>query len=57
MPVCALCNKTVDSLEHEIEQLLIEMIKKKNADWVEADGACAKCIDYYKALDDMVQVD
>lgn len=57
MPLCTLCNNTVDSLEHEIEQLLIEMIKEKNAEWVEADGACTKCIDYYKTLDDIVTID
>ena len=56
MPECALCKKNVDSLEHEIEHLIIEMIKKSNAEWVEPDGACPKCIEYYKGLDDMVEV-
>ena len=57
MPKCLLCKKDVNSLEHEIEHLIIEMIKENNAGWVEADGACPKCIEYYKGLEDLAEVE
>lgn len=57
MPECKLCNNSVESLEHEIEQLVIDMIKKSNSDWVKKDGACPKCIDYYRNLDNMAEIE
>ena len=36
------------------EQWLIEIIKEQNPGWVEKDGSCDKCIDYYKSLDDIL---
>ena len=53
MDICKLCNNEVDSLTHFAEQWLLETIKEKNPHWVENDGACQKCIDYYKSLDDI----
>ena len=29
---------------------IIEQIKKDHPEWVEKDGACPKCIEYYKKL-------
>ncbi len=53
MDKCTLCNNEVDSLTHFAEQWLLETIKDKNPHWVEADGACSKCIEYYKGLDNI----
>lgn len=57
MAQCQLCHNSVDSLEHEIEQLVIDMIKKSNPDWVAEDGACYRCIEYYRSLDNMVEIE
>ena len=56
MPECVLCKKGVQSLEHDIEHLVMELIKKEHKEWVESDGACPKCVEYYDGLDDMVEV-
>ncbi len=53
MEICKLCNNEVDSLTPFVEQWLLETIKDKNPHWVENDGACMKCVDYYKSLDDI----
>ena len=52
-----LCKDGNQCVHDELEQSVIEMIKKSNADWVEADGACPKCAEYYAKLDDMVKVE
>jgi len=36
--------------------MVIEMIKQKNPNWVESDGACTRCINYYVDLDNAVEV-
>ncbi|MGI9534247.1 MAG: hypothetical protein ACR2NW_04805 [Thermodesulfobacteriota bacterium] len=54
MEKCTLCENEVDSITHIAEQWLIDTIRDKNPDWVAEDGACQKCIDYYKSLDDLV---
>ena len=54
MEKCALCNNEVESITHIAEQWLIEIIREKNPQWVSDDGACEKCIDYYKSLEDIV---
>jgi hypothetical protein len=55
---CPLCGETVP--EDEIlahagkddarfrDGLVIARIKQDHPDWVEADGACPKCIEYYQ---------
>ncbi len=55
MTKCKLCGSTADSLEHEIEQTVIKMIKNANPEWVETDGSCTKCIEHYANLDEIVQ--
>ena len=56
MTECVLCKKETDDLNHEIEHLVIDMIKKSNPNWVAEDGACPACINYYENLEDMVKV-
>ena len=55
MAFCKLCDAEVDELVHEAEVMVIKMIRKGHPSWVEADGACQKCIDYYKSLEDKVK--
>ena len=57
MQECVLCKKDVMAIYRELEKSVIEMIKRENVEWVEADGACPKCIEYYKGLDDMVEIE
>lgn len=55
MAYCKVCDAEVDSLEYEAEQMVIKMIKKGHPAWIEADGACKKCIEYYKSLEHKVK--
>jgi len=57
MKHCKLCDEDVPSLDEKIEDLVLDMIKRSNPDWVEADGACEKCISYYEKLPQFVEVD
>ena len=56
MQHCVLCNENFDTLEEQIEASVIEMIKKNNPEWVEADGSCKKCATHYQNLQHMVKV-
>jgi len=57
MKHCDVCDEDVPSLDDIIKKSVMELIKKKNPDWVESDGACAKCISYYEKLPQFVEVD
>lgn len=51
---CPICKKMVsenlvDTCE-SAHQYVIDNIKKKHPNWVEKDGACPKCIEYYKKI-------
>lgn len=35
-------------LHVKAEKQLIDFIKKDYPHWVESDGACPKCVDYYR---------
>ena len=56
MSECKLCSNECHDLNHEIELMVIEMIKKQNPQWIDSDGACSKCINYYSSLDDAIEV-
>jgi hypothetical protein len=50
--VCPVCNKSMprdilDIISHT-DKHIIDRIKKKHPAWVEKDGICTKCFDYYK---------
>ena len=51
---CPLCHKEVESEDYlfhnEIEEVLIDLIKKNHPKWIFKDGACPKCIEYYRAI-------
>ncbi len=51
---CPICKK---EKEEEIVDVcnagyeyIIDLIKKDHPDWLEKDGSCPNCIDYYKKL-------
>ena len=53
--VCLLCKQEVDQelieLHIQKERMIIKLIKEKNPDWMEENGACPKCIEYYRAIE------
>ena len=49
---CSACNKEVDGdllvyVDHT-ERHIIDEIKISHPEWVENDGPCQKCVDYFK---------
>ena len=43
---------------HDIaEQYLLEIIKSEHPEWVEDDGSCSRCEEYYNHLDDLIELD
>lgn len=48
---CPICGDLVERLifrfHHESEQEVVAKIKNDHTDWVEASGACSRCVDYY----------
>ena len=53
---CPLCGSKNDPLMFIAEQWLLAEIAKEHPDWTAADGACSKCVDYYRSLTDAVHV-
>ncbi len=51
---CSLCNSMVPEesfyMHRKMEKAIINLIKKKNPNWVETDGSCARCYEYYRVL-------
>ena len=54
--ICPLCNEETDEFHYDAERYVLEVIKKDHPEWVESDGACEPCMDYYKSLDKAVQL-
>ena len=52
--VCPICGDSVPpevaDLHALCEQWTIDQIKKDHPEWVEADGLCPKCLEYYLKL-------
>jgi len=50
--VCPTCGKKMprdlDLIIPHTEKHIVEAIKKEHPDWVEKDGVCKKCYEYYK---------
>lgn len=57
MENCPLCDEDTPTLEKQIESVVIDMIRRNNPQWVEADGACRKCVVYYRSLNKLVELD
>lgn len=54
--MCPLCSEEADELLYEFEQYVLDVIKKEHPEWVESDGACPRCLDYYRSLDSAIQI-
>ena len=48
---------TAENLHGIAEQYMLEIIKNEHPEWVEKDGSCARCMEYYQQLDDLVDFD
>ena len=52
--VCPICGESlhpeVADLHALCEQWTIDQIKKDHPEWVEADGLCPKCLEFYMKL-------
>ncbi|MGA2774994.1 MAG: hypothetical protein ABSE81_02900 [Candidatus Omnitrophota bacterium] len=51
---CPVCKEEQDeslvNLCTSAHEYIIETLKKEHPDWQEKDGACPKCVEYYKNL-------
>lgn len=47
-------NNVNDNLNNIAEQYMLEVIKNEHPEWVEEDGSCRRCEEYYYHLDDLV---
>ena len=49
---CPICQDSIkDELAAYIQHTeghIVEVIKAKHPDWIEGDGLCQKCLDYYR---------
>ena len=49
---CSVCHEAVEGdllvYVNHTEKHIMDEIKAKNPDWVEKDGICQECIDYFK---------
>jgi hypothetical protein len=50
MQYCKACSKEVEQVLFELDAEIIKAIIQENPKWVEADGVCTKCLDYYRSL-------
>lgn len=54
--ICKLCGQEADSLCEFTEQWLLKIIILEHPEWVEEDGACPKCTEYYESLTDNLKI-
>jgi hypothetical protein len=51
---CPVCKKFVEEdmvkLCQEADDWILTTIRRAHPDWIETDGSCSKCIEYYKRL-------
>jgi ribosomal protein L33 len=51
---CRICGRYTDEdivdVCQESHNYIIESIKRQHPEWVEKDGACPKCLEYYKNI-------
>jgi hypothetical protein len=56
---CPLCGESIPSSEmrshvekdtRELRESAVNLIRRNHPQWVEEDGACSKCWEYYEAL-------
>ncbi len=51
---CPICNRFIEEnivkLCQDAEDWILQSIKRAHPDWVERDGSCSRCLNYYKKL-------
>ena len=51
--ICPTCNKNmpyeIKVIISHTDQHIVDVIKKKHPKWVEKDGICKKCYEYFKS--------
>lgn len=51
---CPICNRLVEenivNLCRDAEDWILQSIKRAHPDWIERDGTCSRCLNYYKKL-------
>lgn len=57
MAKCTICGQESDSIARVAEKFLIDFIKKSHPNWIEQNGACIKCIEYYNSLEKAVVIE
>ena len=50
--ICSTCDKEIERdmliiIDHT-EKHIVDVIKEQHPEWVESDGICKKCYEYYK---------
>lgn len=57
---CQICKRIIDknnALTHvKAEEYLLNLIKKDHPEWKEENGACKKCVEYYRELIKKAQI-
>jgi len=52
--ICPVCKKETDANMIDIcnsaYKYVMERIKARHPEWLEKDGACPKCVEYYKKI-------
>lgn len=52
--VCPVCKKITDTKVVDVcvtaYNYLIERIKEEHPEWVEKDGVCPRCVEYYEKM-------
>jgi len=54
--ICKLCGQESDSICEITEQWILKIIILEHPEWVEEDGACPKCTEYYESLTDNLDI-
>ncbi len=50
-PICSrLVRENILKVCEEAEDWILQSIKRAHPDWVEKDGSCSRCLNYYKKL-------
>ena len=57
MEKCTVCNDDSDEFFSIAEKYVLEVIKSEHPEWVENNGICRKCVEYYKALDNAIKLE
>ncbi len=49
-------NQTTDRLSYIAEKFLLDTIRAEHPEWINEQGECPKCQEYYESLSDIVMI-